>query len=939
MNRITKIVAIMIVISNICSLFLSPIQLRAQDNVLSLKAKFPKQRVEGIVEDIKDGKKVSIDESIYASGDEVIPNQFTVFFKKSSKDRIANALGNVEKYSVEGEYVDAVAVPITIDQDQNVEDILNELDSNGDVLAVTQVVERSTSAVSINDPFFPPTGNFSSSYQWYLNRPASGNYGIDVLRAWEYMDDHDIEWRGDDSIIVAVLDTGLAYENISKYVYDGDESWDFTAPTEKPANMYTNSGEVASNDLDDDGNGGIEDTLSSPFNTLYCLDANSNGQCDSPSERTKGYVDDVNGFNVVDFYNYWRPLNVTSASNCSNAPYTTYKCVPQRVCQTSGDAGSNHFGCDITEMGHPNDLMGHGTAVTGIIAGAINNSTAGSGISPNVSVLPINVFRFVYNLSSGTWGTSGSSEHIARAVDYAVDSGAKIINMSFGGSLPDPYEQLAMERAYEEGSLLVAASGNTGGSSVQYPAGYSGVMAVGASSKNGTKVSYSNYGSGLELVAPVSGGVPIQSYTCYFSQNCLTTNPRPNSTSQFTQFSTGLTAGTSFAAPQVSAVAALLWTTYPTWTNEQIRYVLKMSASQITTEYSTSTGYGVLNAYNAVRARDDLGRDLTQKGRVYQSVRGGNNMLFDRYSDDFGSVWGDWLQHSVTVADQPTIIYNPSSGRLVQALRDTSNRIRVRTSSNKGLNWGSWVNLGSTKSNIALVSADDKVILSMRGLDNGIYTKVSSNGGQTWGGWNKSGSTPNKISMIYDSGSGRVTQVVRGMDGGIYTRYSDNKGVSWSNWVRSGSTPGNITLIQASNRIIMFVRGGNNAIFMRYSTNGGKNWGGWTSNSTTYGDVAAVYTGSRIVISAMGSNNSVLLRYSTNLGSSWSSWVSGGKSNHVGTLAFSPQYNRVIISVVGQDNGIWTRYSDNGASSWTNWVRRGSSPSPSYIEIFETENW
>ncbi len=945
-NGYKTIIALFLLIFQLTPLSTIPFSAYANTNVISSKAVFPNEKVADIVESVKGGKKVSKSVTLFSSGDQVVNNRYTVFFKKDSQSKIGKSLSSVKTFSVGDQYGDSIAVPITTDGDD--EAFLDELDRNPDVLAISQVVVREPNAVSApNDPLYPPAGNFSSSYQWNLNRSASGEYGIDMLRAWEYLDSQGKNWMGDESIVVSVIDTGLAYETISKYPYTGG-SWGFAPNVDTPSQIYVNAGETANNGIDDDGNGQIEDNFQTVGGQLYCLDANTNGQCDSPSERTKGYVDDVNGFNVVDFYSYWNPLNIGSAPLCSNAPYTSYRCVPQRVCATSGDAGSNHFGCVIGEMGHPNDMMGHGTAVSGVIAGKIGNAHAGTGIAPNVKILPINVFQFVYNANTSQWQHgqfSGSSDLIARAVEYANAAGSKIINMSFGGTLPDPYEQLAMERAYEEDNiLLVAASGNRGVGTVDYPAGYPSVMAVGASSKNGTRVSYSSYGSNLELVAPVSGGIPVETYTCYFASNsysnpCLTTNSRPNATSQFTQFSTGLTAGTSFSAPQVAGVAALVWTMYPGWSNEQVRYVLNMSSTQPnSTGYNTSIGYGILNAYNAVRGRDDAGRDLTQTGRVMQSVRGSNNLLYDRYSDDHGNTWSNWNLSNVSVISTPAIAYNSTTNLLLQARRDSKNGLFVRNSTNNGNTWSSWLRLGSTSQAVKLVTAGDRIIMAMRGTDRGIYTRYTVNG-TSWSSWNKSGSTDGLVSMVYDSTSDRLIQGVRGMNGMVYTRYSSNKGNSWSAWSGTGSTPGNLTLISAGSRVILFVRGNNNLIYSRYSTNGGSSWSGWVSNSSTYSDVEVVYTGSRLIQVVRDSRSAILTRYSSNLGSSWSGWIKAGSTNQNVNLEYDSQFNRVFSTVIGMDGGIWTRYSDNGGTSWGLWTKSGTTPSAPELSFWGTQDW
>ncbi|KGJ94851.1 S8 family serine peptidase [Colwellia psychrerythraea] len=136
----------------------------------------------------------------------------------------------------------------------------------------------------------------------------------------------------------------------------------------------------------------------------------------------------------------------------------------------------------------------HGTHVAGTIAG-VNNSEGIVGILPstNVNLHIVKVFN-----ESG-WGYSGD---LSDAVDTCVNNGAKVINMSLGGSGSSNTEKNALQAAADTGVLLIAASGNDGNTTMSYPASYDSVMAVGALDSNNQHAEFSQYTSQVEISAP-----------------------------------------------------------------------------------------------------------------------------------------------------------------------------------------------------------------------------------------------------------------------------------------------------------------------------------------------------------------------------------------------------------------------------------------------------
>lgn len=216
------------------------------------------------------------------------------------------------------------------------------------------------------------------------------------------------------------------------------------------------------------------------------------------------------------------------------------------------------------------DLDGHGTMVSGIIAAVANNGIGIVGVSPNVSIIPLKV-----STSSG-----GSWIDLNKAIRHAADNGANIIVMSLGGNysrLSRPTEA-AINYAYQEGCILVAAAGNNNSSEPFYPAAYEEVVAVSTIDQNDTKAGFSNFGSYIDFCAP---GVDI-----------LTT---------WKDEAYAYGSGTSFSAPFVVGVAALMLSKYPQLSAEDVIETLRVQAEDLGEEgWDQYYGWGLVDAYSAV---------------------------------------------------------------------------------------------------------------------------------------------------------------------------------------------------------------------------------------------------------------------------------------------------------------------------------------------------
>jgi cell wall-associated protease len=236
------------------------------------------------------------------------------------------------------------------------------------------------------------------------------------------------------------------------------------------------------------------------------------------------------------------------------------------------DTGVDHTLADLSNavlkndgynfVGRNSDAMddhGHGTHVSGIIAAEANNHYSMAGINPHAKILPVKVLD-----ASG----NGDTEQIAYGIKYAVDHGAQVINLSLGGSYSRVIEY-ALKYAHDHGVTVVAATGNDGMEGISYPGSSKYVVSVGATNNMDLVSDYSNFGNGIDLVAP---GTDIPSLV-----------PDGNVTYM---------SGTSMATPHVAAVAGLLLSQDEGLTPAQVERVLTRTALDISFSEEDNPGDG-----------------------------------------------------------------------------------------------------------------------------------------------------------------------------------------------------------------------------------------------------------------------------------------------------------------------------------------------------------
>jgi serine protease len=221
------------------------------------------------------------------------------------------------------------------------------------------------------------------------------------------------------------------------------------------------------------------------------------------------------------------------------------------------------------------DDNGHGTHVAGTIGEAADNGLAEAGLAPEVSLLPVKVLD-----ASG----SGTDSDVATGIVWAADHAARVVNLSLGGASSSRVLSDAVSYATAHGVLIVAAAGNESGA-VGYPARIAGVLGVGAVDSTLARASFSNTGTGLDIMAP---GVGILQQTI---------GDAPGS------FADATLSGTSMATPFVSAAAALVLASKPGTTPASVLRLLERTAQDLgAAGRDSETGYGLLRADRALGA-------------------------------------------------------------------------------------------------------------------------------------------------------------------------------------------------------------------------------------------------------------------------------------------------------------------------------------------------
>jgi thermitase len=215
------------------------------------------------------------------------------------------------------------------------------------------------------------------------------------------------------------------------------------------------------------------------------------------------------------------------------------------------------------------DDNGHGTYVAGIAAAATNNTTGMSGVAWNTRLLSVKVLDYNFQ---------GSIATLAMGITYAGQQAVQVINMSTGGPVRARALEEVLQKAYDNGIVLVAAAGNGGREEFNYPAAFDTVIAVGAADDNDRPAGFSSYGSYISVLAP---GVEVLSL--YWASDV-----------EYAR-----TSGTSAACPFVAGTVALMLAANPNLTPRQVRTILENTADRpalLPSSFSPLTPAGTVTA-------------------------------------------------------------------------------------------------------------------------------------------------------------------------------------------------------------------------------------------------------------------------------------------------------------------------------------------------------
>jgi len=322
-----------------------------------------------------------------------------------------------------------------------------------------------------DDPYYSSSNSWGQGYN-----DMYGLYNIDAADAWD-----DSKGSG---IVVAVVDSGGDIDH-----------------ADLSGNVWQNTGEIADNDIDDDGN---------------------------------DYVDDVYGW---DFY---------------------------------------------SDDNDPTDLFGHGTHCAGTIAAVGDNTTGVVGVAYESEVMVLKCSHDEDSISLAA---------CTEAIVYATDNGADVISMSWSsiGGIPSAMRE-ALEDAYDAGCVLVSSAGNASTDVLLfYPAVMREVIGVSAFDDDDDPAGFTNHGSEIDVGAP---GVDVLSLRA----DSITQDWLPVVGTYYARCG-----GTSMAAPHVAGVAALILEENPSFSSEQVRQALRITADDVgDSGWDVYSGFGRVNAGDAV---------------------------------------------------------------------------------------------------------------------------------------------------------------------------------------------------------------------------------------------------------------------------------------------------------------------------------------------------
>ncbi|MFH0856605.1 MAG: S8 family peptidase [bacterium] len=332
------------------------------------------------------------------------------------------------------------------------------------------------------------------SFQWYLEK-------IGASESWDIT-------TGDSNVIIAFIDSGVYIDH-----------------PDLKKNIWVNMDEIGGDNIDNDLN---------------------------------GYVDDVHGWNFIDFNN-------------DPNPKVEAKCLNKD--------GAINEKCNLG--------INHGTIIAGVAAAIGNNKQGIAGVAWNAKIMPLKVLDGTGN---------GENKKVIEAVNYAVNNGASIINLSIVGDEYSRDMELALQNAYNHDVIILAAAGNNDGGGInidkypKYPACYKGVngenivLGIAGTDKDDKLAIFSNYGTNcIDVGAPA-----VDFYSTSFF------NPAYQG---LEAYYSGLWSGTSLSTPIVAGLAALMKSSHPLLSNREIYKLIINNADDTGDKY---IGAGRINFTNTL---------------------------------------------------------------------------------------------------------------------------------------------------------------------------------------------------------------------------------------------------------------------------------------------------------------------------------------------------
>jgi subtilisin family serine protease len=331
----------------------------------------------------------------------------------------------------------------------------------------------------------------------------------------------------------------------------------------------------------------------------------------------------------------------------------------------------------------PTDEYGHGTHCAGIVAAVADNGIGIRGIAKDCRIMALK------------FDPLPLVSRIARAIVYATDNGADVINMSFGQSFRSDLIEEAINYAGDKGVILCASSGNDGAYAVNFPAGYDATIAIGASTDSDHVASFSTYGDHLSVCAPGLAILSLRADKTDMYATGYPYEPRVHVVDSI-YF---LASGTSMSCPHVVGVAAWLRAVSPGLTHDRAREILELSADDITDPYGVGwelpgrdqySGFGRVNLQKALAIAPKMRAEIISP--IPNEIVGGAVQIagiadgddFTGYILDYGegdnpSSWTQMVNSHIPVTDGTLGAWNTDglAGRYTLRLRVGENNISI----------------------------------------------------------------------------------------------------------------------------------------------------------------------------------------------------------------------------------------------------------------------